>query len=306
MARACAVVGVGGVLFNVLVAVVLSALSSYGVRGRVPCFGGLRAAANAVAAMRDRRAAVGGRSVLAVAISSLSPLTTTPFGLPLISCDGPNDRAMTSKGSLRPCVISGSNCVAFPMVKGVGLTKVGGSRTVRCVGGDLSPCLGSPVVAVRFAGCQVSVLNRMHSPNTCAVDGRRIAVLSTLTVTNSVALCKHHRGMLLVERGSGKSQRCVQFGLGGASVVSSPCFCLRRGSIVCIRPGTVHTATTSGAGISLCFDKTSALTALTAIVVSIISLLGGWAGVSGAGRGGTAGGVSRVSMMRLFLRLLEG
>lgn len=189
---------------------------------------------------RGCRICVRGSSLLTVVIGDGGPRLTLPFGVPVIACRL-KDRDKKRRHILN-CLISAGKSVSFPVLNGLRITKLAHLRLASVVGRHLvsRSLVGSPVIAIRFLGCGISIVNRIGHPKSFGVSNSHVALLRTLDVTNSLAVCKQHSQITIVHRGS-KGQVVLVRSLHSSSVFGSPYCCLRRGSVICIRPGGTGT-----------------------------------------------------------------
>lgn len=234
---------VGGIVCSTLITLaVILVLDDYKDAGGMTCFRGTSRIDLTTSGVLCSTGVVPG-SRLAVAISAASPGTTVPFGLAISGAANVRKR-LADAPALLNCLMSGGNGVRFPIMNRLRMTNLSGGRYRRLVGGGIHPCVSSgrgPVIAMEVTDCHMMIANRIGTPEMMAIPRRGVDVVRTLTSTNSLAVCNGHRGIVLVHRSTRKRGRVRCLGLGSTGVVGSPCFCLRRGSIVCMRPGGIGT-----------------------------------------------------------------
>lgn len=208
---------------------------SYSTPGRILCLRSV-ASLGRRAVSGGCRMVVRGSSLLTVLIGDGSVRLTLPFGVPMIACRV-KARAATRRGLLK-CLISRGKSVSFPVLNELRMRNLAHVRIARLVGRGLvrRSLVGSPVIAMRFLGFGISIVKRITHPNAFSVSNSHVALLRTLDVTNSLAVCNHHSHMTIVHRGS-NGHHVLCRSLHSSSVFRSPYCCLRRGSVICMRPG---------------------------------------------------------------------
>ncbi len=210
-------------------------LSSYASIGRFSCFRSVQRNSNGIRVARTSVVHIGPRSGVCVLISNGSSHLAVPFGV----------RAADSSSSAEDikCIISSRKGVSFPNLNLVTIGNLAQGRVTLGVGGALvrERLMGRPVMCIRFVGFTFAMLNSINDPNHCGVRGSRVAVVRTVNVTNSLAIANGEGGVLMLHRRGKIRGDCAISVASTSRVVSSPICCLRRGSIVCIRPGGIGT-----------------------------------------------------------------
>lgn len=202
-------------------------------------------------------------------------INTTSFEEPLIQ---PNDILQVSILSLDPQLnnmLTSANSVAFSVqpsssnvtsasaasISGflvdkrgmielpvVGKIKVSGMSTADArdfIHDRVAIYYKDPVINVRFANFNITVLGEVARPATYVVPNEKLSVLDAIGMAGDLTIYGKRENVLLVRDSSGQ-KKYVRFDLNSSSMFNSPYFYLRQGDVIYIEPAKSKIAASDG------------------------------------------------------------
>ena len=100
-----------------------------------------------------------------------------------------------------------------------------------------------PVVNVRFANFNITVLGEVARPATYIVPSEKVSILDAIGMAGDLTIYGKRENVLLIRDSSGIKQM-VRFDLNSSTTLMSPWFYLRQGDVVYIEPNKSKVAST--------------------------------------------------------------
>ncbi|MEI8278358.1 MAG: polysaccharide biosynthesis/export family protein [Bacteroidota bacterium] len=168
-----------------------------------------------------------------------------------------------SKESTSGFLVDSHGFIELPLV---GRIKVGG-KTITQARDDIHELASlyykSPVVNVRFANFNITVLGDVMRSGTFTIPSEKASILDAIGLAGDLSISAKRGNILLIREEQGKKE-FIRFSLNSTDIFSSPYFYLRQRDIIYVEPNRAKTnvATTDG-------SKDRYIT----YVVSIVSVL---------------------------------
>ncbi|NII28894.1 hypothetical protein HB364_27700 [Pseudoflavitalea sp. X16] len=100
-----------------------------------------------------------------------------------------------------------------------------------------------PVVNVRFANFNITVLGEVARPATYVVPSEKVSILDAIGMAGDLTIFGKRENVLLIRDSMGAKQ-VVRFDLNSSSTLLSPYFYLRQGDVVYVEPNKSKVAST--------------------------------------------------------------
>ena len=94
----------------------------------------------------------------------------------------------------------------------------------------------NPVVNVRFANFNVTILGEVAKPATYVVPSEKISVLDAIGMAGDLTIFGRRENVLLIRDSAGQ-KKYVRFDLNSSNIFNSPYFYLRQGDVIYVEPG---------------------------------------------------------------------
>lgn len=150
----------------------------------------------------------------------------------------------------------------------IGKVKVGGLTTASArdtIHGKVASFYKGPVVNVRFANFNITVLGEVARPATYVVPSEKVSILDAIGMAGDLTIFGRRENVLLVRDSAGVKQM-VRFNLNSSETFKSPYFYLRQGDMVYIEPNKSKVASTDAIRTRNITIAASVLTVLITLV----------------------------------------
>jgi len=104
----------------------------------------------------------------------------------------------------------------------------------------------NPVVNVRFANFNVTVLGEVAHPATYVVPSEKVSILDAIGMAGDLTIYGKRENVLLI-RDSAGAKHMIRFDLNSSATLLSPYFYLRQGDVVYVEPAKSKIASTDAA-----------------------------------------------------------
>lgn len=102
-----------------------------------------------------------------------------------------------------------------------------------------------PVINVRFANFNITVLGEVARPATYVVPNEKVSVLDAIGMAGDLTIFGKRENILLIRDSSGQ-KKYVRFDLNSSAMFKSPYFYLRQGDVIYVEPGKAKIAASDG------------------------------------------------------------
>ncbi len=188
--------------------------------------------------------------------SVLTSTNTSNFAVQPGSSQTPSGQLANVAGFL----VDNTGVVELPVigkVKVAGLTTAAARDTIH---NRVEVYYKNPVVNVRFANFNITVLGEVNRPAAYVVPSEKISIIDAIGMAGDLTIFGKRDNVLLV-RDSGNQKQMIRFNLNSAETFQSPYFYLKQGDVVYVEPAKSKAASTDaaktrnltmiGAGLSL-------------------------------------------------------
>ena len=211
---------------------------------------------------------------LSITVSTTNDEASVPFNLTVATAQTTNMRSSYSQAQLMIYLVDNEGNINFPIL---GEIHVGGLTKSECenmIREKIMPYMAleeNPIVTVRMAGYQISVLGEVARPGTFTVSREKISILEALAQAGDLTIYgQRHNVQLIREDASGKKS-IHTFDLTDANIINSPYFYLQQNDVIYVTPNKVKAQNSSvGSVTSLWFSATSILISLTSLLYNIL------------------------------------
>jgi polysaccharide export outer membrane protein len=151
----------------------------------------------------------------------------------------------TTPGSISGFMVDRNGEIEIPVV---GKIKVSGMTTAVArdsIHSKVSLYYKNPVVNVRFANFNITVLGEVARPATYVVPNEKVSVLDAIGMAGDLTIYGKRTNVMLVRDSVGQKQ-FIRFNLNSAETFNSPYFYLKQGDVVYVEPSKSKIATTDG------------------------------------------------------------
>lgn len=150
---------------------------------------------------------------------------------------------VTNTPTVSGFLVDNNGAVELPVV---GKIRVSGMSTAAArdsIHHKVSLYYRDPVVNVRFANFNITVLGEVSRPATYIVPSEKVSILDAIGMAGDLTIFGKRENVLLIRDSSGTKQM-IRFDLNSSSTLLSPYFYLRQGDVVYVEPSKSKVAST--------------------------------------------------------------
>lgn len=177
--------------------------------------------------------------ILQISILTLDPQVNnvlTTANSSTFSIQPGSSNAPAAGASVTGFLVDNNGTVELPIVgkiKVEGLTTSAARDTIH---NRVEVFYKNPVISVRFANFNVTVLGEVARPATYVVPSEKVSLLDAIGMAGDLTIYGKRENVLLIRDSSGVKQM-IRFNLNSSSSLLSPYFYLKQGDIVYVEPG---------------------------------------------------------------------
>ncbi len=214
------------------------------------------------------------KDLLSITVNTSDPQASAPFNL---TVQTPINTALanintTTQPTLQQYLVSNKGEIDFPIIgrlKVVGLTKNQAEDLIR---DSLRPYLKEvPIVTVRMANYQISVLGEVARPGTFTVSNEKVNILQALAMAGDMTVYGVRDNVKLVREEITGKREIITIDLNRSDLVLSPYYYLRQNDIIYVSPNKTKARNSDiGSSTSIWISATSILVSLASLIVNIV------------------------------------
>lgn len=205
---------------------------------------------------------------LNIIVSSSEPEAALPFNLPTASTGSIANGGMRPVGTpqLQSYLVTANGTINFPVLKTVNVGGLTRSELADELENELSKYLKDPVVNVRLANFQISVLGEVLKPGTFALTDEYISLPKALGLAGDLTIYGR-RENVLVMREEDEGIRKVYLDLTDNAIVNSPYYYLQQNDVVYVEPnGPQRQSASYNRNASIYISVASVLVSLAVLI----------------------------------------
>jgi len=200
------------------------------------------------------------KDVLYVNIQTLDPQSNALVSLSGSSASG------SQAGPFSTYVVNNEGFVEFPLIGKLKLEGLTTSEAQKAMTGKFTEYYKNPIVNVRFAYINVSVVGEVNKPGLIQMTNERPTLFDAIASAGDLTIFGKRENVVLVREIDGQ-KKFVRFDLNSADVFRSPYYYLRQNDIIYVEPNKNRIRSSDVATVR----TLSILSTLTTIVVVIVS-----------------------------------
>lgn len=215
------------------------------------------------------------KDVLTITVSTTEPEAAVPFNMtvPTTISTGLSKNS-TSHPVLQTYLVDNNGDIDFPIIGKLHLGGLTKSQAEKLVHDKITPYMNAnenPIVTVRMANYQISVIGEVAHPGMYSVSNEKINVLEALAKAGDLSIHGVRNNVQLIREDAQGHKTFHTLNLNDANIVNSPYYYLQQNDILYVEPNKVKAQNSSvGATTSLWFSATSILISLTSLLYNIL------------------------------------
>lgn len=201
--------------------------------------------------------------ILHVSVQTLDAASTSIMGVTTSSTF--STQSSTGQQSIIGYLVDKEGYIEIPLV---GRLNVSGLTTVEAKEAIRKKAMiyyKDPVVNVRFANFEITVLGEVNAPAKYVAPGERVTILDALGMAGDLTVYGRRENVLLIREDNGQ-KTVVRFNLNSSHIFQSPYFYLRQGDVVYVEPNKSKLAATDAAKTRTYTLVISAVSALLVVL----------------------------------------
>ncbi|CDF80002.1 polysaccharide export outer membrane protein [Formosa agariphila KMM 3901] len=173
--------------------------------------------------------------LLTIDVSALDPEAAKPFNLPAVSYNATSIISAQGTLKMQTYLIDKNGNIEFPVL---GTLKLGGlsrSEANYFLKETLKEYLKDPIVNIRLANFNVTILGEVNRPGTYNVQDEKVSLTEALGLAGDLTIYGKRENVFLIREIDGEN-RYYKFDLTSINVMNSPHFYLTQNDVIYVEP----------------------------------------------------------------------
>ena len=174
--------------------------------------------------------------MLTILVSTLDPISSAPFNLPLTSYTSPGSDKISTQNTLQSYLVDKNGNIQFPVL---GEVNVGGktkNETVIYLQELLSNYLKDPIVNINVINFQISVLGEVNKPGQFKIENERVIILDALAMAGDLTIYGKRNSVLLFRIDGKGNKTAYRIDLTKKALFDSPYYYLQQNDVIYVEP----------------------------------------------------------------------
>lgn len=205
--------------------------------------------------------------ILQVSVQTLDPQSSAMTGAQTTSTYNVQGASSIGGGStVQGFLVDKNGNIELPLV---GTIKVSGMTTTdakEAIRTKASVYYKNPVVNVRFANFNISVIGEVNRPAQYTVPNEKASILDAIAMAGDMTIYGKRENVMLIREEDGV-KKAIRFDLNKTDIFQNPYFYLRQGDVIYVAPNKAKAAANDVATIR----NISIITSLASLLVVVIS-----------------------------------
>jgi polysaccharide export outer membrane protein len=206
--------------------------------------------------------------ILQVSVQTLDPQSSSMTGAQTTSTYNVQGASSMAAGgsTVQGFLVDKNGNIELPLV---GTIKVSGMTTTdakEAIRKKASLYYKDPVVNVRFANFNISVIGEVNRPAQYTVPNEKASILDAIAMAGDLTIYGKRENVMLIREEDGV-KKAIRFDLNKSDIFQNPYFYLRQGDVIYVAPNKAKAAANDVATIR----NISIITSLASLIVVVIS-----------------------------------
>ena len=177
--------------------------------------------------------------LLTINVSALDPDAARPFNLPAAAFNTNINESVQGGLRQQTYLVDYDGNIDFPVlgtIKVAGLTRTELTNLLRI---RLSEYIKDPIVNVRLANFNVTIIGEVSRPGTFNIQDERITLLEALGLASDLTIFGKRSNVLLIREIDGR-KRFAKIDLTSINTINSPLFYLQQNDVIYVEPNNAR------------------------------------------------------------------
>ncbi len=210
---------------------------------------------------------------LSITVVTTDPAAAAPFNLTVGNSVG--TKGQLAQGSnLQNYLVDNNGDIEFPII---GKVHVGGLNKNECqdlIKSKISGYLAAsenPIVTVRMASYQVTVLGEVNKPTVIPVTSEKMSIVEALAQAGDLSIYGRRDNVMLLRENPDGRKEAHRIDLRDANLINSPYYYLQQNDVIYVEPNKAKAANSkTSASTTIWLSVISSVLSLSTLVVSLI------------------------------------
>jgi polysaccharide export outer membrane protein len=206
--------------------------------------------------------------LLQVSVQTLDPSASAMSGASTTATYTVQAFSSGNSGTISGFMVDKDGMIELPLVGKIPVAGKTTSEARELIRSRAAIYYKEPVVNVRFANFNISVLGEVSKPSQYVVPNEKVSILDAIAMAGDLTIYGRRDNVLLIRETDGAKQ-FTRFNLNSTDLFQSPNFYLRQGDVVYVQPSKARVAATDMQRIR---NLTIATTLINLAVILLIRL----------------------------------
>ncbi len=171
--------------------------------------------------------------MITINVSGLDPDAVRPFNLSTVSYNADNANAQGNL-QMQSYLIDKNGNIEFPVLGTIALGGLTRLEATALIKGKLDEYLTDPIVNIRIANFNITVLGEVNNPGTFTIQDEKISLTQALGLAGDLTIYGNRKNVLLTREVDGK-KKFAEFDLTSARVLASKNYYLAQNDVLYVK-----------------------------------------------------------------------
>ena len=210
---------------------------------------------------------------LSITVVTTDPAAAAPFNLTVGNSVG--TKGQLAQGSnLQTYLVDNNGDIEFPVI---GKVHVGGLTKNQCQDLIKSKIAGylaaseNPIVTVRMASYQVTVLGEVSKPTVIPVTSEKMSIVEALAQAGDLTIYGRRDNVMLLRENPDGRKEAHRIDLRDANLINSPYYYLQQNDVIYVEPNKTKASNSKiSTSTTIWFSVVSSVLSLTTLIVNLV------------------------------------
>lgn len=217
--------------------------------------------------------------LLVITVNADTPEAATPFNLPLVpsgvTAYNPTSSQITSyggSGSLQNYLVDTNGNITMPIVGKIHVAGMTKSGLIKVLKDKIYPryIKEEPIILVRFANFNVSVLGEVTHPGNFIIPNDKVSIFEAIALAGDLSIFGRRDNVLLIREGAG-GRETIRLDLRDKRLVNSSYYYLQQNDVLYIQPNDPKSRSSAlSTAETLSLSLVGTFISLTSLLVTIL------------------------------------
>ena len=210
---------------------------------------------------------------LSITVVTTDPAAAAPFNLTVGNSVG--TKGQLAQGSnLQTYLVDNNGDIDFPVIGKVHVVGLNKNECQDLIKSKISGYLAAsenPIVTVRMASYQVTVLGEVNKPTVIPVTSEKMSIVEALAQAGDLSIYGRRDNVMLLRENPDGRKEAHRIDLRDANLINSPYYYLQQNDVIYVEPNKAKAANSkTSTSTTIWFSVISSVLSLSSLIVNLV------------------------------------